>query len=58
MCGNNGWSNAIYGTAQTAQAVGNRETAQRRQDEFLTGWKNADPDRPETAAAKKFLEAK
>lgn len=49
---------AIYGTAQAAQAVGDRETAQQSYNEFLTVSKDGDPDRPEIAAAKKFLEAR
>jgi hypothetical protein len=38
--------------------VGDRETAQTRYNEFLTVWKNANPDRPEIVAVKKFLEAR
>jgi hypothetical protein len=35
--------------------VGDSETAGKRYEEFLALWKNADPDRPELAAAREFL---
>jgi tetratricopeptide (TPR) repeat protein len=46
---------AIYGIARAAQANNDKATAQRRYQEFLTLWKNADADRPEVAIAKEFL---
>jgi tetratricopeptide (TPR) repeat protein len=46
---------AIYGLAQAAQAIGDRDTAQQRYKEFLALWKNADRDRPEVAIASEFL---
>jgi tetratricopeptide (TPR) repeat protein len=42
----------IYGLAQTAQATGDREEAQKRYAEFLALWKNADPDIPILKEAK------
>jgi len=46
---------AIYGIARAAQATGDQATASQRYREFLRIWKDADPDRPEVATAKKFL---
>jgi len=46
---------AIFGLARAAQAMGDRVTAMEHYREFLTVWKNADPDRPEVSAAKEFL---
>ena len=46
---------AIYGIARAAQAKGDNVTAAQCYREFLTIWKDADPDRPEVATAKKFL---
>jgi tetratricopeptide (TPR) repeat protein len=46
---------AIYGIARAAQATGDKATAHQRYQEFLTLWKNADPDRPEVTTAKEFL---
>jgi hypothetical protein len=46
---------AIYGIARAAELRGNDPTARQRYQEFLTIWKNADPNRPELAIAKKFL---
>lgn len=46
---------AVYGIARAAEARGDEVTAKRRYQEFLTIWKNADPNRPELATAKKFL---
>jgi len=46
---------AIYGIARAAQATGDKATAQQRYQQFLTLWKNADPDRPEVTIAKEFL---
>ena len=46
---------AVYGIARAAQATGDRATAHQRYQQFLTLWKNADPDRPEVTTAKEFL---
>lgn len=46
---------AIFGLAQAGRATGDREAARRYYEQFLTLWKNADPDRPELAVARKFL---
>jgi tetratricopeptide (TPR) repeat protein len=46
---------AIFGLARAAQAMGDNATAAERYREFLSIWKNADPDCPEVPAAKTFL---
>jgi tetratricopeptide (TPR) repeat protein len=46
---------AIFGLARAAQAMGDNATAMERYREFLTIWKDADPDRPEVSTAKQFL---
>ena len=46
---------AIYGIARAAEARGDDVTARQRYQEFLKIWKDADPDRPELATAKRFL---
>ena len=46
---------AVYGIARAAQARGDNATARQRYEEFLTGWKDADPDRPEVTIAREFL---
>ena len=46
---------AIFGLARAAQTLGDNATARERYREFLTIWKEADPDRPEVATAKEFL---
>jgi tetratricopeptide (TPR) repeat protein len=46
---------AIFGLARSAQAIGDSATATERYREFLSIWKDADPDRPEVSAAKEFL---
>jgi tetratricopeptide (TPR) repeat protein len=46
---------AIFGLARAAQTLGDNATARERYREFLTIWKDADPDRPEVATAKEFL---
>jgi tetratricopeptide (TPR) repeat protein len=46
---------AIFGLARAAQALGDNTIAKERYQEFLSIWKNADPDRPEVATAKEFL---
>jgi hypothetical protein len=40
---------------RAAQATGDKATAHQRYQEFLTLWKNADPDRPEVNTAKESL---
>jgi tetratricopeptide (TPR) repeat protein len=47
---------AIFGLARAAQALGDNETAGKRYEEFLAIWKTADPDRPELAQAREFLQ--
>jgi tetratricopeptide (TPR) repeat protein len=47
----------IFGLAQAAQALGDTETAEKRYEEFLAIWRNADPDRPELAKAMEFHKA-
>jgi hypothetical protein len=49
---------AIFGLARAAQAMGDDETARNRYEEFVAVWKTADPDRPELATARQFLEGK
>ena len=46
---------AIFGLALAAQALGDTETAGKRFEQFLEIWKTADPDRPELAKARAFL---
>jgi tetratricopeptide (TPR) repeat protein len=46
---------AIYGLARAAQAMGDNAMATERYREFLTMWKDADPERPELSTAKEFL---
>jgi hypothetical protein len=46
---------AVYGIARAAEARGDNAAARQRYEEFLTIWKDADPNRPELATAKKFL---
>jgi uncharacterized protein (TIGR01244 family) len=46
---------AIFGIARAAEIMGDKATAKRRYQEFLTLWKNADSDRPELVAAKEFM---
>jgi hypothetical protein len=46
---------AIYGLARAAQAQGDNPTASERYLDFLSIWKDADPDRPELAIAREFL---
>jgi tetratricopeptide (TPR) repeat protein len=48
---------AIYGIARAAEALGDTQTAIKRYVEFLELWKDADKDRPEIAAAQRFLSA-
>jgi tetratricopeptide (TPR) repeat protein len=49
---------AIFGLARAAQLQGNSETAEKRYREFLAIWKTADPDRPELARAREFLDGR
>ena len=46
---------AIYGLARSAQLLGDNQTAAREYSDFLLVWKNANPNLPEIAAAKRFL---
>jgi tetratricopeptide (TPR) repeat protein len=46
---------AVYGIARAAEALGDRQTALERYTELLALWKRADHDRPELAAARRFL---
>src|SRR4029077_5426059 len=46
---------AVYGIARAAEALGDRQTAIERYTELLALWKRADHDRPELAAARRFL---
>jgi tetratricopeptide (TPR) repeat protein len=46
---------AVYGIARAAQALGDRPTALARYTEFLELWKQADPERPEVAIARRFV---
>jgi hypothetical protein len=46
---------AIFGLARAAQALGDGATARERYQEFLSLWKDAEPDCPEVATAKEFL---
>ena len=45
----------ILGLARAAYALGDKDTAGRRSQEFLAMWKAADPDRPELAIARRLL---
>jgi tetratricopeptide (TPR) repeat protein len=47
---------ALFGLARAAEAMGDDATAGRYYEEFLTIWRNADPDLPELAAAREFLQ--
>src|SRR5215472_2964948 len=47
---------AIFGLARAARASGDNQTARMRYKEFLSVWKSADPDRPELAEARQFLQ--
>jgi tetratricopeptide (TPR) repeat protein len=46
---------AIYGLAQSAEALRDNATAAREYTKFLQVWRNADQNLPETATAKRFL---
>ncbi len=48
----------IFGLARAAQALGDNAAARERYQEFLSIWKDADPDRPEVAIAREFLAKK
>ena len=43
---------ALYGIAQSYELAGDKKAAQRAYAEFLTAWKNADPDLPMMEHAK------
>jgi tetratricopeptide (TPR) repeat protein len=49
---------AVFGLARAAQDLGDNTTAGKRYQEFLSIWKDADPNRPEVATAKEFLAKK
>jgi tetratricopeptide (TPR) repeat protein len=46
---------AIYGLAQSAQALGDNQTAAGEYAKFLQIWENADPSLPEITTARRFL---
>jgi hypothetical protein len=46
----------VFGLARSAEALGDRESAGKRYAEFLAIWRTADPDLPELAKAKAFLQ--
>jgi tetratricopeptide (TPR) repeat protein len=46
---------AIYGIGRAAEALGDKQTAIKRYIEFLELWKQADKDRPEITAARRYL---
>ena len=46
---------AIVGIAQAAEAMGDTATARAQYTRLIEMWKNADPDRPELQAARRFL---
>jgi tetratricopeptide (TPR) repeat protein len=46
---------AIVGIAKAAEAMGDAETARAHYTRLVEMWKRADPDRPELAAARRFL---
>jgi hypothetical protein len=46
---------AIYGLAQSAEALGDNSTAAKEYTRFLQLWRNADRNLPEVATAKRFL---
>jgi tetratricopeptide (TPR) repeat protein len=47
---------AIFGLARAAELLGDTKTAKERYEEFLAIWQTADPDRPELAQAREFLQ--
>ena len=49
---------AIAGIAQAAEATGDTATARTHYVRLLEMWKGADPDRPELAAARRFLQVR
>ena len=46
---------AIAGIARAAEAMGDTATARAHYTRLIDMWKNADPDRPELVAARRFL---
>jgi hypothetical protein len=46
----------VFGLARSAEALGDDEMARKRYEEFLAIWKTADPDLPEVAKARAFLD--
>jgi tetratricopeptide (TPR) repeat protein len=49
---------AVFGLARAAELLGDSGTAKRRYEEFLTIWRTADPDRPELAKARDFIQGR
>jgi tetratricopeptide (TPR) repeat protein len=49
---------AVFGLARVAELLGDSVTAKRRYEEFLTIWRTADPDRPELAKARDFVQGR
>jgi len=47
---------AIFGLARAAELLGDTKTAKEGYEEFLAIWQTADPDRPELAQAREFLQ--
>jgi tetratricopeptide (TPR) repeat protein len=48
---------AIAGIARAAEAVGDLATARTQYTRLVEMWKNADPERPELQAARRFLDS-
>ena len=48
---------AIAGIARAAEAMGDTATAKAQYTRLIEMWKNADPDRPELQAARRFLQS-
>jgi hypothetical protein len=46
---------ALYGIALTSEKTGNREAALKEYAEFLSAWKDADPDLPQIRHAKAYI---
>lgn len=51
-------SRAVLGLARAASRAGDRETSRRMYTQFLENWRDADPDLPELAEARRALDAK
>jgi hypothetical protein len=48
---------AIAGIARAAEALGDTAAARTHYTRLVEMWKNADPDRPELLAARRFLQS-